>query len=57
MLKDKRDLKVGEIIETPASIATKFIRQGFAAEWCKAAKKPEPIKKAKATRKKSTTNK
>ncbi len=51
ILKDKRDLKVGTIVEQPASIAEKFIRQGFAERV--AAPKKTAAKK-KATQKKTT---
>lgn len=32
LLKDKRNLKAGDVVETPSSIGSKFIRQGFAVE-------------------------
>lgn len=53
ILKDKRDLRAGTVVEQPASIAAKFIRQGFAEAY--AAPKKKTAKKKTVKKKTSTT--
>ena len=47
ILKNKRDMKAGDVADVSGRIAAKFIQQGFAEE---ITKKPQPTKKAKTTK-------